>query len=177
MLDEILEFNKQFVANKGYEKYITNKYPDKKIAILSCMDTRLTELLPAALGIKNGDVKMIKNAGGVISHPFGSVIRSLMVAIYELGVKEVMVIAHSDCGACHMNSGEMIEHMKARGIKQETIDMIHYCGVDFVNQHSFMIAWPLIVYGRNDWIFGLFFYSLSAYNRACWTYYLGTFYL
>lgn len=25
MLDEILEFNKQFVANKGYEKYITNK--------------------------------------------------------------------------------------------------------------------------------------------------------
>ena len=61
MLDEILEFNKQFVANKGYEKYITNKYPDKKIAILSCMDTRLTELLPAALGIKNGDVKMIKN--------------------------------------------------------------------------------------------------------------------
>ena len=55
------------------------------------------------------------------------------VAIYELGVKEVMVIAHSDCGACHMNSGEMIEHMKARGIKQETIDMIHYCGVDFAS--------------------------------------------
>lgn len=45
------------------------------------------------------------------------------------------------------------------------------------NQHSFMIAWPLIVYGRNDWIFGLFFYSFSAYNRACWTYYLGIFYL
>ncbi|MEO4719026.1 carbonic anhydrase, partial [Phocaeicola vulgatus] len=74
---------------------------------------------------------IIKNAGGVISHPFGSVIRSLMVAIYELGVKEVMVVAHSDCGACHMNSNEMIEHMKARGIKQETIDMIRFCGVDF----------------------------------------------
>ena len=124
MIDELLKFNREFVKNKGYERFITNKYPDKKIAILSCMDTRLTELLPAALGIKNGDVKMIKNAGGVISHPFGSVIRSLMVAIYELGVKEVMVIAHSDCGACHM---------KARGIKQETIDMIHYCGVDFAS--------------------------------------------
>lgn len=122
MIDEILKFNQEFVANKDYEKYITTKYPDKKIAILSCMDTRLTELLPAALGIKNGDVKMIKNAGGIISHPFGSVIRSLLVAIYELGVTEVMVIAHSDCGACHM---------KARGIKQETIDMIRFCGVDF----------------------------------------------
>lgn len=133
MIDDILAFNKQFVESKGYEKYITNKYPDKKIAILSCMDTRLTELLPAALGIKNGDVKIIKNAGGVISHPFGSVIRSLMVAIYELGVTEVMVIAHSDCGACHMNHEEMIEHMKARGVKQETIDMIRFCGVDFAS--------------------------------------------
>ena len=116
MIEDILAYNKRFVAEKGYEKYITNKYPDKKIAILSCMDTRLTALLPAALGIKNGDVKMI---------------RSLMVAIYELGVTEVMVIAHSDCGACHMSSAQMIEHMKARGIKQETIDMIRFCGVDF----------------------------------------------
>lgn len=131
MIEDILAYNKRFVAEKGYEKYITNKYPDKKIAILSCMDTRLTALLPAALGIKNGDVKMINNAGGIISHPFGSVIRSLMVAIYELGVTEVMVIAHSDCGACHMSSAQMIEHMKARGIKQETIDMIRFCGVDF----------------------------------------------
>jgi carbonic anhydrase len=80
MINEILKYNKEFVANKGYEKFVTNKYPDKKIAVISCMDTRLTELLPAAMGIKNGDVKMIKNAGGIISHPFGSVIRSLLVA-------------------------------------------------------------------------------------------------
>lgn len=55
MLEEILAYNKKFVEDKGYEAYITNKYPDKKIAILSCMDTRLTALLPAALGIKNGE--------------------------------------------------------------------------------------------------------------------------
>lgn len=98
MIDEALAYNKQFVANKEYEKYITDKYPDRKIAILSCMDTRLTELLPAALGFKNGDVKIIKNAGGIITQPFGSAVRSLLVAIYELGVEEIMVIAHTDCG-------------------------------------------------------------------------------
>lgn len=103
MIDELLEYNRGFVDKKGYEKFITNKYPDKKIAIVSCMDTRLIELLPAALGIKNGDVKIIKNAGAIISHPFGSVIRSLMVAIYELGVVEIMIIGHSDCGAQHMD--------------------------------------------------------------------------
>lgn len=52
MIDEILKYNQEFVKEKKYEQYKTSKYPDKKIAILTCMDTRLTELLPAALGIK-----------------------------------------------------------------------------------------------------------------------------
>lgn len=131
MLDEILQYNKTFVESKGYEKYITNKYPDKQIAIVSCMDTRLTKLLPAALGLKNGDAKIIQNAGGVISHPFGSVIRSLLIAIYELDVKEILVIGHTDCGARYTDSQKMIEKMKEHGITQNNIDMIKYCGIDF----------------------------------------------
>ena len=103
----MLEFNKQFVENKAYEKYSTSKYPDKKIAIVTCMDTRLVELLPAALGIRNGDVKIIKNAGGTITNPFDSTVRSLLVAIYELGVNEVMIIGHTNCGVQGMDSQEM----------------------------------------------------------------------
>ncbi len=95
------------------------------------MDTRLVELLPAALGLKNGDVKIIKNAGGVVTNPFGSVIRSLLVAIIELGVEEVMVIGHTDCGVQHIDSDMMIHHMKERGIRQESIDLMKYCGIDF----------------------------------------------
>lgn len=95
------------------------------------MDTRLTELLPAALGLKNGDVKIIKNAGGTISQPFDSVIRSLLVAIYELGVTEIMIIGHTDCGVQHMDSDMMIHHMMERGISKDHIDMMRYCGIDF----------------------------------------------
>ena len=131
MINEILKFNKEFVANKGYEKFVTNKYPDKKIAILSCMDTRLTELLPAALGIKNGDVKMIKNAGGMITDPFDSAVRSLLVGIVELGVEEVMVIGHTDCGVSGINADMMIRHLLERGVSQDHIDMMRYCGVNF----------------------------------------------
>ena len=133
MIEEILEYNKKFVEEKKYEQYKTSKYPDKKIAILSCMDTRLTELLPAALGIKNGDVKIIKNAGGVVTHPFGSVVRSLLVAIFELGVNEIMVIGHTDCGVQHINSDMMIEHMIKRGVSHESIEIMKYCGIDFEN--------------------------------------------
>lgn len=131
MIEEILQYNKIFVENKEYNQYITNKYPDKKIAIVSCMDTRLIELLPAALGIKNGDAKIIKNAGGIISHPFGSVMRSLLIGIYELEVQEILVIGHTDCGARYTDSSKMIEKMKAHGITQENIDMMKYCGIDF----------------------------------------------
>lgn len=94
------------------------------------MDTRLTELLPAALGIKNGDVKIIKNAGGTITHPFGSAMRSLLVAIYELGVEEVMIIGHTDCGVQHMDSETMLQHMRERGISQDHIEMMQYCDIN-----------------------------------------------
>ncbi len=131
MIDEILQFNRAFVENKEYEKYVTSKYPDKKIAIVSCMDTRLTELLPSALGLKNGDAKIIQNAGGIVSHPFGSAMRSLLIGIYELDVQEILVIGHTDCGARHTDSKKMIEKMKRRGITNENIDLIKYFGVDF----------------------------------------------
>lgn len=131
MIEEILTYNKKFVAEKKYEQYASDKYPNKKIAILTCMDTRLVELLPAALGLKNGDVKIIKNAGGVVTNPFGSVIRSLLVAIIELGVEEIMVIGHTDCGVQHIDSDMMIHHMKERGITRESIDLMKYCGIDF----------------------------------------------
>ena len=126
-----MAYNKTFVAEKQYEQYATSKYPDKKIAIVSCMDTRLTELLPAALGLKNGDVKIIKNAGATLTQPFGSVVRSLLIAIYELGVEEILIIGHTDCGVQHMDSQALIEKMKEQGIDQHTLDMMDYCGIDF----------------------------------------------
>ena len=56
--------------------------------------------------------------------------RSLMVAIYELGVEEIMIIGHTDCGAQHLNYEDMLEHMRERGISQDHLDMIEYCNVD-----------------------------------------------
>ena len=63
MIQELLEFNRGFVEREEYKDFVTSKYPDKKIAIVTCMDTRLVTLLPAALGLKNGDVKIIKKCG------------------------------------------------------------------------------------------------------------------
>lgn len=130
MIDEILQHNRQFVEECGYERFATSKYPDKRIAIVTCMDTRLVELLPAALGIRNGDVKMIKNAGGVITNPFDSTMRSLLVAVYELGVNEIMIIGHTGCGVQGMDARHMLHLMRERGVSEEHIQLMRHCGID-----------------------------------------------
>ncbi|MBQ7254201.1 MAG: carbonic anhydrase [Bacteroidales bacterium] len=117
-IDTVIEFNRKFVASRGYEVHLTDKYPDKKLAVLSCMDTRLSVLLQEALGLKNGDAKIIKNAGAVIPSPWDSAMRSLIVAVYELAVTEIMVVAHTSCGACHMSFAHFREEMTKRGIPE-----------------------------------------------------------
>ena len=121
IIDDIIKFNAGFVRDKKYIPYISGKFPKKKLAILSCMDTRLTTLLPAALNLGNGEAKIIKNAGAIISHPFGSVMRSLLVAVYGLGVQEIMVIGHTDCGMDKLDLSDMIEKMIRRGIPRAAI--------------------------------------------------------
>lgn len=130
MLDEILKFNDSFVEYKMYEPYITTKYPDKRIVILSCMDTRLVELLPKAMNLRNGDVKIVKSAGALVAHPFGSIMRSLLVAVYALQADEVYVIGHYDCGMSSVDPIALIDEMKARGITEETLNTVNYSGVD-----------------------------------------------
>src|SRR6266704_1435434 len=98
ILSEILDHNHAFVQSKEYEAFLTDQFPNKRLVVLTCMDTRLVELLPRAMGFKNGDVKLVKNAGAIVSHPFGSVMRSILLAIYQLGAEEVAVIAHHNCG-------------------------------------------------------------------------------
>ena len=133
MINEILEHNRRFVAEKAYERFLTDKYPNKRIAIVTCMDTRLVKLLPAALGFRNGDVKIIKNAGATITNPFDSTMRSLLVAVYELGVEEIMIIGHTGCGVQGMDSAEMQHLMKERGIPESNINLMKHCGIDLDN--------------------------------------------
>ena len=120
-IDKVLAFNREYVASKAYEAHLTDKYPDKKLAVLSCMDTRLSVLLQEALGLKNGDAKVIKNAGAVIPTPWDSAMRSLIVAVYELGVEEIMVVAHTTCGACHMSFHHFKDEMLKRGIPESEL--------------------------------------------------------
>ncbi|GIP34200.1 carbonic anhydrase [Paenibacillus sp. J2TS4] len=129
IIPSLLEFNKKFVEEKQYEAYLTNKFPDKKVAILTCMDTRLVELLPKALGLKNGDAKFIKNAGAVLTQPFGSAMRSILVAVYELGAREVLVVGHHGCGMTNLDAQGMVNKFIENGIDPTVIRTLENSGI------------------------------------------------
>ncbi|MBY8830560.1 carbonic anhydrase [Bacillus licheniformis] len=130
ILTSILKHNQSFVEEKGYEFYETTKFPEKKLVILTCMDTRLLELLHHAMGLKNGDAKIIKNAGAVVSHPFGSVMRSILVAVYELQAEEVCVIGHHECGMASLNASSILQKAKQRGVDDGCLELLQHSGID-----------------------------------------------
>lgn len=119
-LENILASNRNFVHPGAFPPLPKN--PKKQFAIFTCMDTRLVDFLEPAMGIKRGDAKVIKNAGNTLVDPLhGGVIRSLVAAIFMLGVEEIFVIGHEDCGMAHVNPNQLKNDMIARGISEQAI--------------------------------------------------------
>jgi carbonic anhydrase len=129
-LSEILEHNAKFVENREYESFLSDRFPNKKLIIVTCMDTRLVELLPKAMNVRNGDVMMIKVAGAVVAHPFGSVMRSILVAVYKLGAQEVAVVGHHGCGMVDLKSEDLLNRTRELGVAPETVRMLDRAGVN-----------------------------------------------
>ena len=67
--------------------------PDGRLAVLACMDARLT--VEDVLGLRSGDAHIIRNAGGLATD---DAIRSLVISQQLLGTEEVIVIEHTGCG-------------------------------------------------------------------------------
>jgi carbonic anhydrase len=118
LLDEILQHNHRFVVEQARP---LTKAPAKKIALFTCMDTRLVDFLEPAMGLRRGDAKVIKNAGNTLIDPLGGVMRSLVVALFALGCTEIYVIGHRDCGMAEIDEATLLQRMQDRGISAAAI--------------------------------------------------------
>lgn len=56
--------------------------------------------------------------------------RSILVAIYEFEVDEVLIIGHHGCGMCNLDTDKLINKVLDRGTTKETIDMLTNSGID-----------------------------------------------
>jgi carbonic anhydrase len=90
VIDEVLAANE--IYSRTHELRKLTPRPERKLAVLTCMDTRLSI---RTLGLKTGDAHIIRNAGGIVTD---DTLRSLVVSHYLLGTEQFMVINHTDCG-------------------------------------------------------------------------------
>jgi carbonic anhydrase len=90
-IDELFANNREFAGSLP-DKHL-DVQPSRRLAIVTCMDSRLDVF--AALGLGDGEAHVLRNAGGVITD---DVIRSLAISQRKLGTRAVMLIHHTDCG-------------------------------------------------------------------------------
>ncbi|MEJ2866819.1 carbonic anhydrase [Actinomycetospora sp. OC33-EN08] len=88
--DDYLKNNETYVANFPGELPLP---PARKTAVVACMDARVNPY--GALGLKEGDSHVIRNAGGIVAD---DTIRSLAISQHLLGTEEIILIHHTDCG-------------------------------------------------------------------------------
>jgi carbonic anhydrase len=106
VIDEVLAANE--VYSRTHELKRLTPRPARKLAILTCMDTRLSI---RTLGLQTGDAHIIRNAGGIVTE---DALRSLVVSHHLLGTEEIMVINHTDCGLMQATEQELRTRIQNR---------------------------------------------------------------
>jgi carbonic anhydrase len=110
VIDDLLAGNRRF-ADSLPDRHLDVR-PSRRLAIVTCMDSRLDVF--AALGLGDGEAHVLRNAGGVITD---DVIRSLAVSQRKLGTEAVMLIHHTDCGMQRISDdGFRAELQQATGV-------------------------------------------------------------
>lgn len=90
VIEEVIAANEIYA--RTHELRTLTPRPARKLAVLTCMDTRLSI---RTLGLKTGDAHIIRNAGGIVTE---DALRSLVISHHLLGTEEIMVVNHTDCG-------------------------------------------------------------------------------
>lgn len=98
--DEVLKANDRYA--QSFSLGHLPMPPARKLAIVACMDARLT--VEQVLGLKTGDAHIVRNAGGIVTE---DAIRSLLISHYLLGTQEWLIINHTDCGMLTFKDEEL----------------------------------------------------------------------
>lgn len=104
MFDDLLAANRRYAA--GFSLKDTPVRAAKGFGLITCMDTRIDPL--AILGIRVGDAKIVRNAGGRVTP---DVLRSMVLATSFLGVTHIAVMHHTGCALAGITESEVLDDL------------------------------------------------------------------
>lgn len=110
-LEQIIEANHAFTTRIEVDALPVARQPGP--AIITCMDPRVNlEAIGIPQFAQNGSgtssVRIIRTIGGIAEH------RSLLIGLFLAGIREIVVLIHTDCGCClaHSRIDTLIENMQ-----------------------------------------------------------------
>jgi carbonic anhydrase len=115
-LDDILERNRAFV--RGREARPLGPAEALPLAVVACYDPRLDSLISASLGLEADRAFLFRTAGASIK-PDGTVMRSLALAVFLFGVRDVVVLGHTSCRMAAFDTAGFIDAFRKRGVSRD----------------------------------------------------------
>lgn len=105
VIDDVVKANEKYY--QSFTGGMKPVQPKKKLAILTCMDSRIDVF--EILGLDSGDAHVVRNAGGVVTD---DALRSLILSHHLLGTQEFLVMNHTDCGLMMITEDDMKDRLK-----------------------------------------------------------------
>lgn len=110
VFDDLLAANRSFTER--FDLAGLAPQAARELALVTCMDTRIEPL--AALGLRPGDSKILRNAGGRVTP---DVLRSLVLATWLLGVRRIAVMQHTGCALASRNDRQIAADLARAGAR------------------------------------------------------------
>jgi carbonic anhydrase len=93
------------------------RIPRLSLAVVTCVDCRLTGRLDAALGLRPGDAVVIRVAGNTFGGT-DDLSRSLAAVVFDQGIRIILVVGHTECGVARIDPLSFGESVAARGVSR-----------------------------------------------------------
>jgi carbonic anhydrase len=106
-IDELLSRHTASLA-QFHPPDVPGPRPRMRVAVVTCMDARID--LFQTLGLRLGDVHMLRNAGGLVTD---DVLRSLVLSQRQMGTQEIMVVQHTSCGLHGLRDADLAGRVEA----------------------------------------------------------------
>ncbi|MFC4061131.1 beta-class carbonic anhydrase [Planomonospora corallina] len=113
--DDLLSANEEF-ASTFTDAELTGTAA-RGLAVVTCMDSRIDPL--GVFGLRPGDAKILRNAGARVTD---DVLRTLVLAVYLLGVNRVLVMPHTDCGMAKVSDDDVHAIAGRQGVDTRSLE-------------------------------------------------------
>jgi carbonic anhydrase len=143
LFEAILEASQRRLQGDATAAVRTDEYQGAlPVAVLTCIDPRLNQLIPQTLALPEEKIIWLRNAGNIITGTLSSTMRSLAMACAIKGGREIAIVGHTDCQVGKISTLTFTDAMKRLGVERQKLpeNLVEYFGLFASERQNVMTA-------------------------------------